>query len=373
PGVYTPNPWIVGTINGEAIVGTGANEIIGGGLGNDSIAGGFGNDTIDGGGGSDVMAGGLGDDTYITDSLGDFIGEGVNEGNDIVLSGVSYAMGANIEQVVLTGFAADGVLGNDLANAILGNNYDNGISGGQGGDVILGQYGNDIINGGEGADYMDGFIGTDTFFVDNAGDVVVEIFEGGVFDTVWTTVHFTLPDYVEIFIAQGNGNINGVGNNDVTLMLGNSGVNALAGLGGGDIILGQGGADVIDGGSGNDTISGGTESDTLIGGLGNDLFVYSTFNEGGATGDVYTDFTTGFGANGDILDLRPLFTTFAPGFGTTSASAIIAGYLTFTQGGADTYVFVDPNGGVHNPGEQVFLALLQNVNANALQANTLVV
>ncbi|MGL5363614.1 MAG: calcium-binding protein [Bosea sp. (in: a-proteobacteria)] len=375
-GAWTP---VFININGAVAGGDAAGDVmiriesVVGGFANDVIVGDAGNNGIDGSGGADTLAGAGGNDAYVIDNLGDVVIEYANEGSDTVLSSVSYVMGAHIEIANLIGVGNEAVLGNDLANVITGNTGGNGLAGGANGDALYGNGGNDTLDGQIGADFMDGGTGVDTYFVDNAGDVVVEAVNGGEYDTIWTTTTFTLPSNVEIFICYGGGNINGVGNNALTLMLGNNDVNYFASLGGNDVVLGQGGNDYIDGGTANDTISGGTGSDTLIGGADSDLFVYATFNEGGATGDVYTDFTTGFGANSDILDLRPLFTTFAPGFGTTSASAIIAGYLTFTQGGADTYVFVDPNGGVHNPGEQVFLALLQNVNANALQANTLVV
>ncbi|MGL4973910.1 MAG: type I secretion C-terminal target domain-containing protein, partial [Bosea sp. (in: a-proteobacteria)] len=129
------------------------------------------------------------------------------------------------------------------------------------------------------------------------------------------------------------------------------------------------GHDVIDGGADNDTIFGGDGRDTLAGGTGNDLIGYGAISE---AGDTITDFTTAAGANLDILDLRPMFTAFTAGFGATAATAVASGHLTVTQAGADVQVFVDQNGGVHNPGEQILLATIQTANAAAVLNNILV-
>ncbi|MGL4975830.1 MAG: hypothetical protein ACRC56_11080, partial [Bosea sp. (in: a-proteobacteria)] len=74
----------------------------------------------------------------------------------------------------------------------------------------------------------------------------------------------------------------------------------------------------------------------------------------------------------DILDLRSMFIHFTPGFGATSTSAIASGHLTLTQFGADVAVYVDVNGGTHAPGEQILLAIVQNVTTAALRPDILV-
>ena len=68
------------------------------------IQGRGGADHIDGGTGADAMDGGDGDDTYLVDNIGDTTveGSGIGSGTDTVLSFVSYALGANVENLTLT-------------------------------------------------------------------------------------------------------------------------------------------------------------------------------------------------------------------------------------------------------------------------------
>ena len=67
------------------------------------LTGGAGNDRLDGGLGNDTMMGGTGDDVYVVNATGDKVIEGGDEGTDTVLSTVSYALGANIENLNLQG------------------------------------------------------------------------------------------------------------------------------------------------------------------------------------------------------------------------------------------------------------------------------
>ena len=61
-----------------------------------------------GGAGNDSMAGGLGDDAYVVDSTGDVVTEASGEGFDTVYTNLSYSLGANVEQLILTGSAVSG-------------------------------------------------------------------------------------------------------------------------------------------------------------------------------------------------------------------------------------------------------------------------
>ena len=93
------------------------------------------------------------------------------------------SLGANVENLTLTGTAAINGTGNALGNEINGNSGANQLFGGGGNDNINGGDGIDLIDGGTGddtlsggtgndADIIIGGAGNDTIDVDNGNDVI---------------------------------------------------------------------------------------------------------------------------------------------------------------------------------------------------------
>ncbi len=240
---YLENLTLTGT---AAINGTGNafNNVIIGNSGANTLNGGSGNDTLDGGTGADSLIGGSGNDTFVLDNTGDKISEASGGGTDTVQVNRSYTLGANLENLTLTGSSNINGTGNSGNNLIIGNSGTNTLNGGSG---------NDTLNGGSGADSLVGGAGNDTYVVDNTGDVMVEAAAAGT-DTVQINRSFTLGANFENLTLTGTANLNGTGNSGNNLLTGNSGANTL------------------NGGSGNDTINGGTGADSMIGGSGNDTF-----------------------------------------------------------------------------------------------------
>lgn len=193
------------------------------------------------------MAGGAGDDTYVVDNVDDVAVEAVNAGTDTVLASVSYTLASNTENLNLGGTENISGTGNALDNLIVGNSGNN---------TLIGMEGNDTLDGGAGADVMDGGLGDDTYIVDSTADVVVEAANAG-FDTVQSSVSYTLSDNVENLTLIGSIDINATGNALDNILTGNSGAN------------------VLDGGAGADTLIGGQGNDTLLGGAGNDRYVFN--------------------------------------------------------------------------------------------------
>jgi len=143
---------IFGGNDADTIWGDNGDDQISGGQGCDTIYGGDGNDYIDGGTEADTMVGGTGDDVYIVDNKGDVVVENANEGTDTVRTALSYTLGDNVENLVLTGTNNASGTGNALNNVITGNDGNNTLSGGAGNDVLDGGKGKDTLIGGNGDD-----------------------------------------------------------------------------------------------------------------------------------------------------------------------------------------------------------------------------
>jgi Ca2+-binding RTX toxin-like protein len=284
------------------------------------IIGNGGNNVLDGGAGADTMIGGAGNDSYVVDDAGDVVIENANEGSDTVFTREGYTLGANLENLTLTGAGWWDLKGNELGNVLSGNE------------------GWNMLDGAAGADTMMGGAGNDTYVVDNAGDVVIENANEGT-DAVSASVSYTLGASVENLTLTGTANLSGTGNAQANVITGNSGSNVLNGGAGADTMIGGAGNDsyvvddagdvvsenanegtdsvsasvsytlganveslmlagmgnlsgtgnglnnTITGNSGNNVLDGGAGADTMMGGAGNDSYVVDN------AGDVVSELT----------------------------------------------------------------------------------
>lgn len=144
-----------------------------------------------------------------------------------------------------------------------GTGGDDRMRGGAGDDVLHGLAGNDLLIGYAGADELRGGAGNDLYYVDHAGDTVVELPDQGR-DRVRSTVDHTLADNVEDLRLAGAA-VTGTGNALDNQIFGTSGDNFLYGLGGDDELRGQSGIDRLEGGADADTVYGGLSGDHLLG------------------------------------------------------------------------------------------------------------
>jgi len=265
---------------------------------------------LDGGTGADGMSGGAGDDTYVIENVGDTVTENAGEGVDTVQSALTYTLGANVENLVLTGTTAINGTGNARDNVLTGNSAANVLTGGAGNDTYV--------------------VGT--------GDTVTEAASAGI-DTVQSSITWTLGVNLENLTLTGTTAINGTGNTLDNVLIGNSGANVLTGGAGNDTyVVGTGDSVVENASAGTDTVqsaitwtlganlenltllgssvingtgntsdnvlAGNTAANTLTGLGGNDTYLYS---RGGGQDTVIDNAGTAdsllFGATINPLDL----------------------------------------------------------------------
>jgi Ca2+-binding RTX toxin-like protein len=297
-------------LSGDTYDGGPGADVLAGLEGDDFLRGGAGNDWYSGGTGCDTyhFAKGDGQDTIVADLDSDVaravdrlifasdITPGVvtatKNGNDLLLKftgttdtllvqgyflrdlatrlSIQFASGwtwdaATINRKLAT--ASDTFTGTADSDFLDGGPGNDKVNGAAGDDYLVGEVGNDSLDGGTGADTLAGGLGNDTYYVDNAGDVIVEVANQGT-DKVFIAFDpgaagYTLADTVE------NGQVSL--STGITL-LGNKFKNDLTGGVGSDYLDGQFGSDRINGGAGNDTIVGGGGVDRLIGGDGSDTY-----------------------------------------------------------------------------------------------------
>jgi serralysin len=200
-----------------------------------------------------------GNDTYYVDNALDKVVEGIGGGTaDWVATSVSYtlATGVQVEKLGTTSSGATTAInltGNEFAQSITGN------------------AGANRLNGAGAADTMSGLGGNDTYYVDNAGDRIVEGAGQGAADWVATSVSYTLAAGVQV----------------EKLGTTSSGATSALSLAGNEF------AQTIIGNAGANTISGKLGSDTLTGGAGADIFAFDTALNALTNVDTITDFSAG--------------------------------------------------------------------------------
>ncbi|MGZ8349145.1 MAG: M10 family metallopeptidase C-terminal domain-containing protein, partial [Allosphingosinicella sp.] len=119
-----------------------------------------------------VLTGGGGNDIYVI-GAGDTVVELAGGGTDSVQSSVSHTLGAEVENLTLTGSTATLAIGNNLDNILIGNLTGNFLDGDLGDDQLVGGAGNDVLTGGLGRDEMTGGADADSFAIREAGDSIV--------------------------------------------------------------------------------------------------------------------------------------------------------------------------------------------------------
>lgn len=135
------------------LLGTASINGIGNSVAN-VLVGNNGANRLSGGAGADTMRGLAGNDTYVVERAGDVVTEIAGEGVDTVEASISYVLGENLENLVLTGTGGTAATGNGLANSLTGNAAPNYLDGRGGADVLTGGKGADIyaFGWGDGAD-----------------------------------------------------------------------------------------------------------------------------------------------------------------------------------------------------------------------------
>jgi Ca2+-binding RTX toxin-like protein len=315
----------------DTIYGYDGNDKLSGGAGDDFLHGGNGADILDGGDGTDTMVGGMGDDIYYSDGDRNFVREFTGGGTDTLRTYFGESLSYNLESIEnleLLGTLGAGGYGNALDNRILGNSANN------------------VLDGLGGADFTAGGLGNDTYYIENAGDVVTEGVNEGLDIVKSNLAAATLAANVEKLLlltaaleATGNALSNHIYGNDAGNKLnGGAGADRLLGGKGDDnyyldssgdrvfetIAGAAGGVDkvftryhhtlganfenlallnagnfngtgnelvnIIYGSSGNNFIDGKGAADTLTGGLGLDNFVFTT-GLGASNIDTIADFS----------------------------------------------------------------------------------
>lgn len=180
---HVENLILIGDSNIDGF-GNSLSNIITGNDSNNKLVGYDGDDILLGEQGSDTLIGGSGDDIYVVNDANDNITEESSSGTDIIYTSLSsYTLGANIENLTLTGYEYDpssrnfvevgqgsNGTGNSLDNYITGNGSANQLTGRRGNDSLEGGKGNDTykFNSNDGVDIISDTDGTDKILFESS-------------------------------------------------------------------------------------------------------------------------------------------------------------------------------------------------------------
>jgi Ca2+-binding RTX toxin-like protein len=304
---------LAGGDEADVLTGGNGNDVLDGGEGADALTGGNGNDVLDGGAGTDALTGGSGDDVYFADAV-DVVTEVAGGGIDTLIGTKTTIAATQFENLVYTGTSSANIVGNGMDNLIAGGASNDTVVAGLGNDTLIGGTGADNLQGGSGNDFLYGgtvsnvqsrdFLyhqnndtpvivdddaadalvggaGGDTYFIDNALDVITELATDTGMDVIQSTIDNSLAAYTNIealvldddvshsaaWFAGGNASANIlVGNNNENYLSGGAGNDTLTGDSDGSG-MGMGGyydqtgyhsyspvTDIVDGGAGNDVL-----------------------------------------------------------------------------------------------------------------------
>ncbi len=311
------NNAIEGTDKANVLSGLDGNDSLNGMDGADLLLGGTGDDTLGADEGADTLVGGAGRDVFVfsvagldgvdviadfdgmpggdvidlsspladfdpdTDDINDFLRTSIADGNttlqidtdgggdSFVDLAVLQGVGTDMTGLTLTGTVLGigttavppipgvnlGTAGNDIVDAR------SGIALGLGGnDTLRSMEGVDTLDGGKGSDLLvdlDLDDGSDTYVVDNAGDVIVD--DGGTDDRVLASITIDLGDatYIDIEHATltGTAALDATGDEVSNMLIGNFGANKLDGKAGDDTMVGRGGDDTYEVDSEDDVVT----------------------------------------------------------------------------------------------------------------------
>jgi Ca2+-binding RTX toxin-like protein len=211
--------------------------------------------------------------------------------------------------------------GSAIGQTIRGGALNDTLDGAAGDDRLFGAGGDDTLIGGTGADALAGGLGGDAYFVDNAGDVVIEAANEG-YDIVYAGVSFALAadTFVEVLATIDN---------TATTALNLTG-NALA-----NYLTGNAGANILDGGIGPDQLWGRGGDDSYYAEAGDDVVEY----EGDGYDIVYARTSYGLGAGMAIEVLATIDNT-----ATTAINLIGNAFDNYITGNAGSNT-LDGGGG----------------------------